>query len=49
MNSHKITNLATPTSNGDAATKAYIDGLVSGLNPTTIVDDVNADSKLVAN
>lgn len=49
MNSHKITNLATPTANGDAATKAYIDGLVSGLNPTTIVDDVNADSKLVAN
>ncbi len=49
MNSHKITNLATPTANGDAATKAYIDGLISGLNPTTIVDDVNADSKLVAN
>lgn len=49
MNNHKITNLATPTDNGDAATKAYIDGLVSGLNPTTIVDDVNADSKLVAN
>ena len=49
LNNHKIVNLATPTSNADAATKGYIDGLVSGLNPTLIVDDVNADSKLTAN
>lgn len=27
MNSQKITNLATPTANGDAATKAYADGV----------------------
>lgn len=25
MNSNKIINLATPTSNSDAATKAYVD------------------------
>ena len=49
MNSFKVVNLATPTTNTDAATKEYIDGLVSGLNPTLIVDDVNADSKLTAN
>lgn len=49
MNSQKVINLAAPTSNTDAATKKYIDDLVSGLNPTLIVDDVNADSKLTAN
>jgi hypothetical protein len=30
MNSHKITNLATPTSNGDATTKLYVDNAVAG-------------------
>jgi hypothetical protein len=29
LNSHKITNLATPTSGSDAVTKTYADGLVS--------------------
>ena len=49
MNNNKITGLAAPTANGDASTKQYIDSLVSGLNPTTIVNGTNADSKLVAN
>ena len=49
MNSQKVTNLATPTISTDAATKAYVDDLVSGLNPTLIVDDVNSDSKITAN
>lgn len=31
-NSHKITNLATPTSSTDAATKAYVDALSQGLD-----------------
>jgi hypothetical protein len=30
LNSQKITNLAVPTDAADAATKAYVDGLVSG-------------------
>jgi len=39
MNSQKITGLATPTSNTDAATKAYADGLITALvasSPTTL-------------
>lgn len=32
LNSHKITNLATPTQATDAATKAYTDSVASGLN-----------------
>lgn len=32
LNSHKITNLADPTSAQDAATKAYADSLASGLS-----------------
>jgi hypothetical protein len=31
MNSQKITNLATPTSNADASTKAYVDTSISNL------------------
>jgi hypothetical protein len=31
-NSHKITNLATPTNSADAATKAYVDALSQGLD-----------------
>lgn len=30
MNSNGITNLPTPSSNGDAATKLYVDGLLDG-------------------
>lgn len=29
FNSQKITNLATPTATGDAATKGYVDGYVT--------------------
>ena len=32
LGSQKITNLNTPSANNDAATKAYVDGLVAGLN-----------------
>jgi hypothetical protein len=32
MASYKITNLATPTASGDAATKAYVDNTTAGLN-----------------
>ncbi len=31
LNGQKITSLATPTANTDAATKAYIDGLIAGI------------------
>jgi len=29
----KLTNLATPTAGGDAATKSYVDGVAAGLDP----------------
>lgn len=32
LNSHKITNLATPTADSDAATKAYVDATKQGLD-----------------
>lgn len=32
LNSHKITNLATPTSSGDAATKGYVDSVFTGMD-----------------
>lgn len=32
LNSQKITNLATPTLDGDATTKAYVDALVNGVD-----------------
>ena len=49
MNSYKITNLATPTSNGDATTKLYVDNAVAGASASQIINSVNANSKLVAN
>ena len=33
LNSQKITNLATPTADTDAATKGYVDGIAQGLDP----------------
>lgn len=32
LNSHKITNLSTPTTSTDAATKAYVDAVINGLD-----------------
>ena len=32
MNGNKVVNLASPTASADAATKAYVDGLVQGLD-----------------
>lgn len=37
LNSYKITNLGTPTSSGDAATKSYVDSIASGLSIKTSV------------
>lgn len=37
MNSHKITNLATPTVSTDAVTKAYADNLVQGVSAKAAV------------
>lgn len=34
LNLHKLTNVATPTSSGDAATKGYVDGLAGVGTPT---------------
>ena len=39
LNSQKITNLATPTADGDAASKSYVDGVSQGLD---IKDSVRA-------
>jgi hypothetical protein len=39
LNSQKITNLATPTADGDAATKAYVDATKQGLD---VKDSVRA-------
>lgn len=33
LNSQKITNLATPTADADAATKGYVDSVAQGLDP----------------
>jgi hypothetical protein len=41
LNSQKITSLATPTADSDAATKAYVDSVVQGLD---IKDSVKAAS-----
>lgn len=41
LNSQKITNLATPTADGDAATKAYVDAARAGLD---VKDSVRAAS-----
>lgn len=44
LNSHKITNLATPSSSGDAATKGYVDGVASGIswkNPVRVASTAN--------
>lgn len=40
MNSHKITNVTTPTNSGDAANKGYVDG-------RTVVTSVNGNSGVI--
>ena len=50
MNNQKITSLATPTANTDAATKLYVDQAVTGGGSINqIVNSLNANSKLTAN
>lgn len=44
VNSNKIINLATPTANTDAATKAYVDNQVSGVTFSIADDDADSDS-----
>ena len=38
LNNNKITNLATPTSNNDAANKSYVDSVAQGLHVHATVD-----------
>jgi len=49
MNNQKVMNLATPTDNGDAVTKAYADALVTGIYSSEIKNTSNTNSKLTAN
>jgi hypothetical protein len=51
MNGNKITNLLTPTSNSDCATKGYVDSVVSGLDIKDSVlvsstKDLNSNSSI---
>ncbi len=41
MNSNKITNLATPASSGDGATKGYVDQIAAGLSIKDSVDSAS--------
>lgn len=51
MNSNKITNLATPTTGTDGATKGYADSALAAatLGGDTIMNLTDNTSKLVAN
>ena len=56
MQSHKITNLATPTSNNDATTKSYVDTQVSSsaitklsLTGGTMLGNINMDGRKITN
>jgi hypothetical protein len=44
MGGNQITNLATPTTSADAATKGYVDGLLNTQNELSELDDVNITS-----
>tara|TARA_Y100000591_G_scaffold250236_1_gene221507 strand:+ start:850 stop:9234 length:8385 start_codon:yes stop_codon:yes gene_type:complete len=48
MNSQKITGLATPTSDGDAATKAYVDSVAQGLSAKDSVRAATTENKTLA-
>lgn len=42
MASHKITNLGTPTTSGDAVNKSYVDGLISNYRTASDQDAIDA-------
>jgi len=47
LDNNKITNLATPTADGDAANKAYVDGIAAGLDyKESVVAATTADINL---
>jgi hypothetical protein len=48
LNSHKITNLATPVATTDAATKAYVDGLINGASWKNAVRAASTANVVVA-
>ena len=49
LNSRKITNLATPLSSTDAATKGYVDSAVEGLDPKASVKAASTGNLTLAN
>lgn len=49
MNSNKVTNLPTPSANGDAVNKRYADGLLSGYRTAADQDEIDATDIIVVN
>lgn len=42
MANHKITNLGTPTANGDAVNKSYVDGIIANYRTASDQDSIDA-------